>query len=91
MPPKVNDGAFFDALDAMEFARRETAIGFPWNGVREDRYACEEVIAQMYADAGLGLQLEAPKRPKGVSAIDMLREAAKETNQKKLPPPEEKS
>jgi hypothetical protein len=38
-----------------------------------------------------GLQLEAPKRPKGVSAIDMLREAAKEMDQKKLPPPEEKS
>ena len=78
MPPKVNDGAFFDALDTMELAKRETAAGFPWNGVREDRYACEEVIAQMYAEAGLRL-----KRPRFawaqsprsmVGAISMLRQ-----------------
>jgi hypothetical protein len=54
----------------------------------EDGY---EVWATHEPELALEAPTEAPKRPKGVSAIDMLREAAKEMDQKKLPPPEEKS
>lgn len=82
--PKIDSKEFFAMLDEMELVRKESAQGYPWSDVMEDRYAAELCVGSLYA----AHKIPAPRAyswarsPRAMwGAIKLMRQFQKESRQ----------